>query len=60
MRNEEHSRIIEQHKKEVQDKKKYYLQVRKQEKLRKRGLNIEICSEVLDLVMDVANQAFDK
>jgi hypothetical protein len=28
--------------------------------LKKRGLNIEICSEIVDLIMDVANEAYDK
>jgi len=29
------------------------------QKLAKRNLNIEIASEILDLVMDVADEAFD-
>ena len=28
--------------------------------MKKRGLNIEICSEIVDLIMDVANEAYDK
>jgi len=28
--------------------------------MKKRALNIEICSEVLDLIVDVANEAHDK
>jgi len=34
--------------------------VRREEKVKKRSLNIEICSEVIDLIMDIANEAFDK
>ena len=33
--------------------------LRREEKMKKRALNIEIASEVVDLVMDVANEAFD-
>ena len=34
-------------------------QMRRDEKLKKRGLNIEIASEFIDLIMDVADEAFD-
>jgi hypothetical protein len=33
--------------------------IRAEEKKKKRGLNIEICSEVIDLIMDVADEAFE-
>jgi hypothetical protein len=39
---------------------KTYKQQRRNEKLKKRGLNIEIASEIVDLIMDVAESANDK
>lgn len=42
------------------EKKKDYQVLRKEEKLKKRGLNVEICSEVIDLILDVANEAFEE
>lgn len=33
--------------------------VRRDEKLKKRRVNIEIASEIIDLIMDVADEAFD-
>jgi hypothetical protein len=36
-----------------------FKQIRMTQKLAKRNLNIEIASEILDLVMDVADEAFD-
>ncbi|CDW87464.1 mitogen-activated protein kinase organizer [Stylonychia lemnae] len=59
-RNEEHAAMIESHRKNIQDQKKYYQQVRREEKLKRRMLNIEVCSEVMDLILDVANQTFDQ
>lgn len=56
----EHERIIGQHKAGIHEKKKFYSQVRREDKLQKRKLNIEICSELVDLIMDVANEAHDK
>jgi len=44
---------------EFEEKKKEYMQIRRQEKLKKRAVNIEIGSEILDLIMDVANVAWD-
>lgn len=37
-----------------------YKQQRRNEKAKKRGLNIEIASEIVDLIMDVAESANDK
>lgn len=34
-------------------------QLRRNQKLAKRSLNIEIASEIADLIMDVADEAFD-
>ena len=42
------------------DKKKFYKQVRRQEKLEKRKVNIEVISEVMDLILDVASEAYEK
>lgn len=36
-----------------------YKDIRREQKAKKRHLNIEIASEVLDLIMDVADEAFD-
>ena len=36
-----------------------YKQIRRQQKYKKRGLNIEIASEVIDLITDLADEAFD-
>ena len=34
-------------------------ETRKQQKAKKRHLNIEIASEIVDLIMDVSDEAFD-
>jgi hypothetical protein len=34
--------------------------VRREEKKKKRQFNIEVCSEVLDLVLDIADEVYDK
>jgi hypothetical protein len=34
--------------------------LRREEKTKKRALNIEVCSEVIDLILDIANEAFDE
>jgi hypothetical protein len=36
-----------------------FKQIRRNQKLAKRGLNIEIASEIVDLIMDVADEAHD-
>ena len=38
---------------------KQHKDVQKEQKAKKRHLNIEIASEVVDLVMDVSEEAFD-
>ena len=40
-------------------KKQEYRKVRREQKMKKRNINIEICSEILDLIMDVADEAFE-
>ena len=42
------------------DKKRFYKQVRRQENNEKRKVNIEVISEVVDLILDVANEAYEK
>lgn len=34
--------------------------MRREEKAKKRGVDIEICSEVIDLILDIANEAYDE
>jgi hypothetical protein len=41
------------------DNKSQLKQVRREEKLIKRRLNVEIASEIIDLIMDVADEAFN-
>lgn len=38
---------------------KHCKEIRKQQKAKKRHLNIEIASEIVDLIMDVSDEAFD-
>lgn len=47
-------------KESFEDRKKDYQVLRRQEKDKRRGLNIEICSEVIDLIVDIANEAFEE
>ena len=56
----EQAQVIESHKQQIHQQKKYYRDVRRQEKLEKRKLHAEICSEVIDLILDVADQTFEK
>jgi hypothetical protein len=34
--------------------------LRREEKKKKRSVNVEVCSEVIDLILDFANEAFDE
>ena len=45
--------------KKYQEDKIKFKQARRAEKMKKRRVTIEIASEVLDLIMDVADEAFD-
>lgn len=51
---------IEKHLADYKDRKKDFNALRREEKAKKRSLNVEICSEVLDLIMDLANEAHDE
>ena len=51
---------IEKHLADYKDRKKDFNALRREEKAKKRSLNVEICSEVLDLVMDLANEAHEE
>ena len=44
----------------MDEKRRYYQKVRREEKMKKRSINIEICSEVLDLILDVADEAYEE
>ena len=39
---------------------KDFKQIQRAQKLKKRNLNIEIASEILDLIIDVADEAFNQ
>ena len=45
--------------KEKEGKKDEIKRIRREQKLKKRSVNIEIASEIIDLIMDVADEAFD-
>lgn len=51
---------IAKHKQGFTERKKDFTVLRRDEKAKKRGLDIEICSEVVDLILDIANEAFDE
>ena len=51
---------IAKHKQGFTERKKDFTALRREEKAAKRGVNIEICSEVIDLIMDIANEAYDE
>jgi hypothetical protein len=51
---------IKKHKEDLADKKRDHQALRREEKQKRRGLNIEICSEVIDLILDIANEAYDE
>jgi hypothetical protein len=45
---------------DIAERKKDFKVLRREEKGKKRGVHIEICSEVVDLILDIANEAFDE
>jgi hypothetical protein len=51
---------VELRRQENEAAKKRFKKARWDEKMKKRDFNIEVCSEVLDLIVDIANEAFDK
>lgn len=51
---------IKKHREDLGEKKREHQALRREEKAKRRGLNIEICSEVLDLILDIANEAYDE
>ena len=51
---------VKKHISDIQDRKKDFQALRREEKAKKRAVNIEICSEVIDLIMDIANEAYDE
>ncbi len=57
---EEYGSLLEARNQQIADQRKQYAQTRRAEKMKKRAFNVEICSEVLDLIVDVANEAFEK
>jgi hypothetical protein len=51
---------VKKHVSDIKERKKDFQALRRDEKSKKRGLNIEICSEVIDLILDIANEAYDE
>jgi len=61
---EEQSKAEQKHREaarkiQIQDKNKEYDSIRRQTKNRKRGVNIEIASGVIDLILDMADEVYD-
>jgi hypothetical protein len=52
---EDFKKINEDRKVDYDVKKRTYVKVRREDKMKKRAINIEACSEIIDLIMDVAN-----
>jgi hypothetical protein len=51
---------VEKDRKIEKENRKWELKdLRREEKAKKRHLNVEICSELIDLIMDVADEAFE-
>jgi hypothetical protein len=51
---------IQKHQTEIAERKKDFQALRREEKAKKRLVNVEICSEVIDLIMDIANEAYEE
>ena len=49
----------EQRVKDHEESKIIAKQARREDKLKKRRVNVEIASEIIDLIMDVADEAYD-
>lgn len=60
IRNEGAPAEIAKHRNELAEKKRDHQGLRREEKYRKRAVNIEVCSEVIDLILDIANEAWDE
>jgi len=45
---------------EIKEQRSNYHSIRKEEKAKKRSLNIEIASELIDLIMDLQDEVFEK
>ncbi len=52
---EDFKSVNEERKVDFDLKKRSYVKVRREDKMKKRSVNIEACSEIIDLIMDVAN-----
>ena len=60
IRNESAPEQIAKHRGELAERKREHQSLRREEKYRKRAVNIEVCSEVIDLILDIANEAWDE
>ena len=56
---EGYAELLEKRRIEIEENRKNFRKVRFEDKLKKRHLSREICSEVLDLIFDIANEAND-
>ena len=52
--------LVEQHKGSIAERKKECQVLRREEKAKRREVHIEICSEVIDLILDLSNEAWDE
>ena len=52
---EDFKTVNEERKVDFDLKKRSYVKVRREDKMKKSSVNIEACSEIIDLIMDVAN-----
>ena len=48
-----------QRKQQIERQQEEYSKIHRETKLQKRGLNIEICSGIVDLILDVADEVYD-
>ena len=55
---EGYEEVLHLRKEEMKVKKTEYHAIRKEEKGKKRGINVEICSELVDLILDIGDEAF--
>jgi len=57
---EESKMVMAERNKEIEESRRFYRKLRLEEKQKKRLFSQEVCSEVFDLIFDIANEAFMK
>ena len=60
IRNETAPELSAKHRAELAERKREHQALRMDEKYKRRSVNIEVCSEVVDLILDIANEAWDE